>query len=246
MLKLPLYFISDNHFHIDINEFEDSRRKKLFHIFDKIKLTGGTLIIGGDFFDFWFDYKYVIPSGYINLLTELSKLQKSGVIIHYVLGNHDYWDFGSLKNQFNAHVHKENFEFKFNSSPILVTHGDGLLKNDYGYRLMKKIIRSKLCIFLFKNFHPDYGYTLAKFISNTSAEYHHHDIESNAIKDELIQYARLQWNLGIKTVLIGHYHQTGIIKENENRLIFMGDWLKHFTVTRFDENGWWQGNWENV
>ena len=170
MVKLPVYFISDNHFNININEFENSRRKKLFHVFNKIKLTGGTLIIGGDFFDFWFDYKYVIPSGYINLFTELSKLQKAGVVIHYVLGNHDYWDFGFLKNQFNAHVHKENFEFEFSRSPILVTHGDGLLKNDYTYRLMKKIIRSKLCIFLFKNFHPDYGYALAKFISNTSAE----------------------------------------------------------------------------
>ena len=113
VIKLPIYFISDNHFSMENSQSEQIRREKLFALFEKIKQTKGTLIIGGDFFDFWFDYKYVIPSGYINLFTELSKLQKAGVVIHYVLGNHDYWDFGFLKNQFNAHVHKENFEFEF-------------------------------------------------------------------------------------------------------------------------------------
>jgi UDP-2,3-diacylglucosamine hydrolase len=231
---------------MDVDQSETSRREKIFHVFEKIKSTGGTLVIGGDFFDFWFDYRFVIPSGYNNLLEELRHLNKSGITIHYLLGNHDYWDFGYFHNKFGAHVHPSDLEFYNNESKILVSHGDGLLKNDYGYRLMKKIIRSRLCIFLFKNFPPDWGCALAKKVSKASGDYHHHDLRSEKIRQELIEFARLQWKLGTKTVLLGHYHQIGIVEEKGNCIIFMGDWLRHFTVTRLDKNGWWQGNWKEI
>ena len=70
--------------------------------------------------------------------------------------------------------------------------------------------------------------------------------KSDTIRTELTEYARTQWKLGINSVLLGHYHQTGIIEEDGNSVIFMGDWLRHFTVTRLDEKGWWQGNWEEI
>ena len=137
-------------------------------------------------------------------------------------------------------------DFEHNNSSIQVCHGDGLLKNEIGYRLMKKAIRSRVCIFLFRNFHPDWGCWLAKQISKISGSYHHHDAKRKSIRDELIKYARTQWKAGITTVLLGHYHLTGIVEENGNYLIFLGDWLQHFTVTRLDEEGWWQGSWNEL
>ena len=137
---------------MDIDKTEKVRREKLYHVFDKIKSSGGTLIIGGDFFDFWFDYHYVIPSGYIDLLEQLKQLYQTGISIHFVLGNHDYWDFGFFKKKFNAITYPDNFDFHQNEIQIQVCHGDGILKKDIGYRFMKKIIRSRLCIYLFKNF----------------------------------------------------------------------------------------------
>lgn len=246
MFKPPVYFISDNHFKMDVDESEINRRKKLYHVFEKIKSTGGTLIIGGDFFDFWFDYKYVIPIGYVDLMEKLYELKKTNINIHYILGNHDYWDFGYFQKKFGSKVYRSNLEFLNNKSKILISHGDGLLKNDYGYRFMKKIIRSNTCIFLFRNFHPDWGYSLAKKISKSSENYNHHDQKSEEIRSELIEYAHLQWELGIDTVLLGHYHQTGIVESGKNKLIFLGDWLRHYTVTRLDNNGWWQGNWNEL
>jgi len=246
MFKLPVYFISDNHFKIVVDESESNRREKLFHVFEKIKKTGGTLVIGGDFFDFWFDYRFVIPSGYIDILYQLKQLSQLGITIHYILGNHDYWDFGFFNNEFDAQVYPSDLEFYDNKSKILVSHGDGLLKNDYNYRLMRKIIRNRFCIFLFKNFHPDWGCALAKKVAKVSQEYNHHNQRSKEIRDELIEYARSQWQMGISTILLGHYHQIGIIEEKGNYVIFMGDWIKHFTVTRLDENGWWQGNWKEI
>jgi len=246
MFKLPVYFISDNHFKMHLDKSEKNCREKLYYVFDKIKSSGGTLVLGGDFFDFWFDYRYVIPSGYIDLLERLDQLHQSGVSIHFVLGNHDYWDFGYFKKKFNAQVYAGNLEFHQDEIRIQVCHGDGLLKNDRGYRFMRKIIRSRICIFLFKNFHPDLGCALANKISKTSSNYHHHDVKSDDIRTELIEYARSQWKLGINSVLLGHYHQIGIIEEDGNSLIFMGDWLRHFTVTRLDDSGWWQGIWEEI
>jgi UDP-2,3-diacylglucosamine hydrolase len=179
-------------------------------------------------------------------LEQLDILHQSGIAIHFVLGNHDFWDFGYFKEKFGAVVYPGNLEFKENDFHIQVCHGDGILKNDRGYRLMKKIIRSPLCIFLFKNFHPDWGCGLAKKVSKASGDYHHHDLKADAIRIELIEYARSQWKLGFNTVLLGHYHQTGTVEENGNSVIFMGDWLRHFTVTRLDDNGWWQGNWDEI
>ena len=246
MLKLPVYFVSDNHFKMDVDDSEKDRRSKLYHVFDKIKSRGGSLVIGGDFFDFWFNYRYVVQSGYVDLFEQLHQLNQSGVAIHFVLGNHDYWDFGYFKEKFSAEVYSGNLDFNQNDSQIQVCHGDGILKNDYGYRFMKKIIRSSLCIWLFKLFHPDWGCGLAKKVSKARGVYHHHDLKADAIRTELIEYGRSQWKLGFNTVLLGHYHQTGIVEEDGNSLIFMGDWLRHFTVTRLDNNGWWQGKWDEV
>ena len=246
MFTQPVYFISDNHFTLNIDPPEKERRNRLFQFFEQIKSTGGTLVIGGDFFDFWFNYKNMIPAGYVDLMEHLDGINQAGISIHFVLGNHDYWDFGYFKQRFNATVYAENLEIKNDTSHIQVCHGDGLLKNDTGYRFMKKVIRSRFCIFLFRNFHADWGYWLAQKISKTSGAYHHHDAKSTSIRSEMIEYARTQWATGFTTVLLGHYHQTGIIEENGNFLIFMGDWLKHFTVTRLDADGWWQGSWNEL
>ena len=150
-MEQPIYIVSDNHFTMnDSDVHEQERRNKLFNVLNKIKKNKrGTLIIGGDFFDYWFEYKNVIPNGYQNIIEELKNLKKSGITIHYILGNHDYWDFGYLNKEIGLITHKNDFEFNYNNKKILITHGDGLLKNDYGYRCMNRIIRSKLNLILF-------------------------------------------------------------------------------------------------
>ena len=225
------------------SDAEQLRREKLFSFFDKIESTKGTLIIGGDFFDFWFDYKYVAPKGFNDILYRLEQLFKSGIKIHYILGNHDYWDFGSFTQKFGAIVHDGDLEFDINGQRILVTHGDGLLKKDVGYRFMKRVIRSKLAIFLFRLLHPDWGCALAQKVSKSSSHYHHHDEKSIELRKDLQQFANQKWNEGYDVVLIGHYHQTKIEISGEKSLIFMGDWLKHFTITSLDKNGWQQNKW---
>ena len=136
------------------NELESKRREKLFDLFDKIKKTGGTLVIGGDFFDFWLQSFFSIPENYDDLITSLKSLYENKIDIHYVVGNHDYWDFGYLEKKCGCKVHKRDFLFELNNHKMLITHGDGVLINDYKYRLMKKIIRSSLFVFLVRGSRP--------------------------------------------------------------------------------------------
>ena len=128
---------------------------------------------------------------------------------------------------------------------ILITHGDGLLKNDYGYRILKMILRHPLFIKVFKLFPPSFTCNLAKRISKSSSHYNHHDKYVNVIKNDILEFTQKKWDIGFDTVLVGHYHQTGIINNNNKKMIFLGDWLSKFTVTMINEKKYWQGDWEN-
>ena len=244
-MEAPFYIISDNHFMMHDDSDERERRRKLFAIFKKIKKDQkGTLIIGGDFFDFWFETDYVVPNGYQSLIDELSTFQNFGIDIHYIAGNHDYWDFGYLTKTANIIFHKKDLEFNFDDKKILITHGDGLLKNDYAYRFMKRIIRSSLFIKLFKLFPPHISFRLANKLSKSSSEYNHNDKFINIIMRDVLNYAKKKGASNIDIVMVGHYHQQKIINHENSSLIFLGDWLSKYTITTLSENNIWQGNWK--
>ena len=249
-MKLPLYFISDTHIGMQINESEIKRRNRLYKLFDKIKLTGGTLIIGGDFFDFWFEFGKKAPKIYSDVFEELESLKQHGIDIHYVAGNHDYWNFGYFESTFLKSFYKDDFSINKFGLKILVTHGDGLLKSDVGYRALKKVIRNKIFIFLFKIFGERIGYKIG---SKASAYYPHYyqkkqsekskEQNSDEIKADILEFANNMWSDGYDVVLVGHYHKKEIIKEGQKLLIFLGDWMKHYSITKFDGKEWTQFSW---
>ena len=239
----PIFIVSDNHFSMSDSINEQKRRKKLFNVFNKIKkYKNSTLIIGGDFFDYWFEYDEVIPSGYESLIEQLKILIDEGISIHYILGNHDFWDFGYLKKHIGITTHNGDLILKLSEKNIYITHGDGILKNDYGYRFMKKIIRSKLFIRLYTLFNSDFTTKFANKISNTSSRYNHNDKNVQMIKKDVLDFAKKKWSENYDMVLVGHYHQVGTINENNKSLTFLGDWLSKYTVTMISEKGLWQGN----
>jgi len=251
-MKLPVYFVSDNHFFMDSPPNEGYRRELLFSLFEKIKKDNGSLVIGGDFLDFWFDYGKEPTPGYEDIFNKLEELSSHGIEIHYILGNHDYWDFGYFEKKFNAKIYRDNLEFSINQQKIILTHGDGLLSRDSGYRFMRKIIRSKICIYLFKMLGGQIGSKLAKRVSNTSKRYNYsekhnkkNNIKKEDIRSEINNYIIDNWIEKADTVLVGHYHLTGIDNLNNNKkIIYLGDWLSYYTVTCLNESGWEQFSWE--
>ena len=186
---------------MQINESEIKRRNRLYKLFDNIKLTGGTLIIGGDFFDFWFEFGKKAPKIYSDVFEELESLKQHGIDIHYVAGNHDYWNFGYFESTFLKSFYKDDFSINKFGLKILVTHGDGLLKSDVGYRALKKVIRNKIFIFLFKIFGERIGYKIG---SKASAYYPHYyqkkqsekskEQNSDEIKADILEFANNMWS----------------------------------------------------
>ena len=206
-------------------------------------MSGGTLIIGGDFFDFWFEFGKKTPEIYKDVFKELAALRDSGVDIHYVAGNHDYWNFVHFESTFLKSFYKDDLLIDDFGLKILVTHGDGLLKSDVGYRALKKVLRNRVFIFFFKLLGEKIGYKIGNKVSHTSQGYNHFDNNVDEIMRDISEYAQQKWDEGVDIVLVGHYHQKEIIEKDSKLLIFLGDWLKHYSITKFDGKEWTQFSW---
>ena len=238
----PIYFVSDNHFQKRNNSSENSRRLRFYSLLDEIESKKGSLVIGGDFLDFWFDYSGYVPLDYLDIFERLNLLKNSGCSIYYVLGNHDYWDFGFFGRVFAKEVIKDQYNVSVDGHKIRVIHGDGVFRSDYFYRLFRSIIRSRLCTSLFSLLSPSMGYYISSIISQAD-QHNSYYRENDNLKDRLKEYAKGQW-VDCDTILVGHYHQTGIVEYEGKRLIFMGDWLSKYTVTVYEKGEWRQLQWD--
>ena len=162
--------------------------------------------------------------------------------IYYVLGNHDYWDFGFFKRNFSTETIVDEFNFIQDDQNFLVVHGDGILKDDYGYRIFRRVIRSRLCVYLFNLLPPSAGYYIAKKISKADKPKEYYK-DNKIIKEKLLFHAKEKWKEA-DVILVGHYHQHGIIEKDDKKLIFLGDWLNKFLVTVYEGGVWKQIKWE--
>ncbi|MEA1987535.1 MAG: UDP-2,3-diacylglucosamine diphosphatase [Candidatus Marinimicrobia bacterium] len=232
-LKLPFYFISDTHFSTILSEHEIKKRKKIFPLFDKIIEEQGTLFILGDFFDFWFDCrKYIHPN--LKIIVEyLEKIKKSGVEIHYIAGNHDYWIKGILTKKVGVIFYPDSIEFNYKNKKILLMHGDGLLKRDGKYRIFKKVLRSKFMITMFKILPIFLIYKLGEKVSNIRKRYNNSLIDENDIY-EMIEYLEMKNSDGFDIAMMGHIHLPKIKIKNNKYAIILGDWISHKSYAIWD------------
>jgi len=233
-MELPLYFISDLHLRLNPEQDEILRQKRLFQFFRNIEKTKGTLFILGDLFDFYFEYNDVIPKDYFPFYMEIDRLKKAGVKTHFLLGNHDYWVSDFITKTLMDKVYKNDCEFTINGKTFLLTHGDGLLSWDRGYRLLKKIIRSKAFIWCYRWIHPNLGYWIAKKFSGNHEHYAHSEDYNEKVLDNLSEFAREKIENGIDYILCGHYHQYTEKRIGEGKIIILGDWFSYDSYAEFD------------
>lgn len=233
-MQLPIYFISDIHLLINSSNNEHVKKEKLFRFFDMVAESKGTLIINGDLFDFYFEYPHVIPKQFFDVYVQFDKLQKSGIEIHYLLGNHDYWTMDFISKRLNMIVHQDDIDFEINDKKFHVTHGDGLLSWEKGYRIVKKVLHNKLFIWLFRWIHPTWGYGLAEWIASRSRHFEHSDEHNERVRKELIRVATPTIENGIDFFITGHYHQHTVEKIGSGKLIILGEWIKTFSYAIYD------------
>lgn len=235
------YFASDFHLGAPDKERSFEREKKIVAWLDEIKHDATEIFILGDVFDFWFEYKTVVPRGYVRLLGKLAEISDSGIPIHWFIGNHDMWIFDYVPQELNIQLHLDPIRKNLNGKDFYIGHGDGLGPGDHGYKFIKKIFRSKLCQWLFARLHPNFGIGLADYFSSKSRKVNQEDDKVFLGKENewLAIYAEeLDEIQPIDYYIFGHRHLPMKLKlKNGGEYINTGDWINNFTYGKFDESG---------
>jgi len=228
------YFISDAHLGLGKRDAERMKEDRLIAFLDYIKKDANQLYIVGDLFDAWIEYRTVIPKGFHRILAKLDELSSKGIIIHFLAGNHDCWYRDYFQNEIGMITHQSPFYVNLDGKRIYLHHGDGLAKNDTGYRILRKIVRNKFSIWLFSWIHPDVGLKIAKASSKTSRSYSSN--KHYGEEDGMLKYAEKIISEGTDYVIMGHRHVPIEVKIGKGTYINLGDWIIYNRYAIF-ENG---------
>lgn len=233
-----IYFLSDFHLGAPNKEQSLIREKKLIQFLDEIQPTAAAIFIVGDLFDFWYEYRTVVPKGYVRILGKLAAITDSGIPVHFFVGNHDMWMKDYFQTELNIPVYFEPKDFEFNGRKFHIGHGDGLGPGDHGYKLLKKIFRNPVCQWLFGVLPPYIGMGIANYMSRRSRA-QTGTTEEQFLGDDkewLITYCKevLQKKF-YDFFVFGHRHLPINHRLTEtSTYINLGDWIRYFTYAEFD------------
>lgn len=236
--KDKIYFASDQHFGAPDAASSRVREALFINWLDSIKHDAKILFLLGDLFDFWFEYKKVVPKGFIRVLGKIAELKDSGVDIHFFVGNHDLWMDDYFETELNIPVYHKPQVFTFNNKVFYIGHGDGLGPGDNGYKRMKKVFTNPFSKWLFRWLHPDIGVRLAQYLStqNKLISGEEDVVFLGEDQEWLVQFAKtLLQDKHYDYFVFGHRHLPMEIKLNDtSTYINLGDWVAHFTYAVFN------------
>jgi UDP-2,3-diacylglucosamine hydrolase len=235
-----IYFLSDFHFGAPDHHLSLEREKKLVAFLESIKHDAAEIFILGDLFDFWYEYRKVVPKGFVRVLGKLAELSDSGISMHFFVGNHDMWMNGYFENELKIPVYFEPTAFTLLGKEFLIGHGDGLGPGDHGYKFIKKVFRNPVANWLFGILPPAIGMGLANYLSNRSRAQAgtSEEVFLGAEREWLIQYSQEYLQKAHKDFFVfGHRHLPIDYRLSANsRYINLGDWIRYFTYAVYNGN----------
>lgn len=232
---MALYIFSDAHLGSGSAELEATKVARIARLFDLVKADGDRLVILGDLFDFWFEYKHAIPKDHHEVLFLLRDLVKRGIEVDYVSGNHDFWMGDYFEEQIGLRLHRDHLDLEYAGKKLHLIHGDGLAKADRGYRFLKRVLRNRFNIWLYRKLPPDWGIPLAKWVSGSSRDYTSR--RDHTFEPDYEAYAVEKLENGYDVVAIGHLHIPRLKQLDGGTYINTGDFINHFSYARIDDNG---------
>ncbi len=227
-----IFFCSDLHLGRDtLLLLAQPREKIIVKWLESISQKAYAIFFLGDIFDFWFEYKHVIPHGSIRFQAKIQELVDQNVKIFFFTGNHDIWMDGYFEKYLGVKVIKNTAELKVNNTNFYIGHGDELINSKKYMFLKKYIYNNKFCRWLFKNIHPDIGITMAKYIISQKKN----KITTNN-KDNIYFFCKnLSTYYHYDYYLFGHMHYPQVLKINSISTYYnLGDWITHYSYGEFD------------
>ena len=237
-IKGKIYFASDCHLGVPDYERSLEREKKFVKWLDEIKKDAIEIYLLGDIFDFWFEFKTVVPKGYTRLLGKLAEITDSGIKVHFFTGNHDMWMSDYFTKELNIKIYRQPIIKTINNVKLYIGHGDGLGPGDLGYKFIKKVFSNSICQWLFARLHPNFSIGLAKFFSTKSRIVNQEgdEIFLGKGKDTLVQYVKEKLKSEhFDYFIFGHRHLPLDLKIGEKtKYINLGEWVKNKSYAVFN------------
>lgn len=232
-----IYFCSDNHLGSPNRNLSLEREKIFITWLDQIKTDAQAIFFLGDLFDFWFEYKKVVPKGFTRLFGKLAELSDSGIDLFFFVGNHDCWIGNYFEDELGINVFHKKVDLNIDNYNILIGHGDGLGPGDNKYKFLKLLFRNPILKKLFSFIHPDIGISLGSFLSQKNKILSGSEkVFESEDKEMLFSYCK-----GVlKTkyyhfFIFGHRHiPLELDLGNNSKYFNTGDWITHFSYLVYD------------
>ncbi|MFA0961325.1 UDP-2,3-diacylglucosamine diphosphatase [Roseivirga sp. BDSF3-8] len=231
-----IYFASDFHLGAPNKEQSLIREKKIVRWLDSIMHDAYAIYLVGDIFDFWFEYRTVIPKGYVRFKAKLLECLEKGIKVVFFTGNHDMWMFGYFTSEFGIPVHRDPILLLSNDKRLLVGHGDGLGPGDRMYKVLKRIFRNRFCQWAFARLHPNLGIGVATAWSQQSRLSSGGEETFKGDDEWIYTWCKEQETTSHHDYYIfGHRHlPLDLEVSGHSRYINLGEWVTQFTYATFD------------
>ena len=238
----PIYFISDAHLGSLAITHGRTQERRLVNFLDSIKDKAAAIYLLGDIFDFWHEYRNVVPKGYTRLLGKISELTDRGVEVHFFTGNHDLWVHDYFEKECGMIMHREiSLTTEIYGKVFYLAHGDGLGTSDRKYLWLRKLFHNPTCRKLFAAIHPrwaiQFGMTWAKHSRMKHEREGGEPPYAGEDKEELILFSKdyLKTHPETNFFIFGHRHiELDLMLSRSTRVLILGDWIEHFTYAVFD------------
>lgn len=214
------YFVSD--IHLGINSKE---REERFLRFLSLLAPKDSLFIIGDLFEYWLEYRLVIPKNGLKILMKLDELKNKGIKIYLLFGNHDYGLKNFLSKEFSFIIGEKYLDLKIEGKKLYITHGD-FIDNSFLTKISQLMTKINLYQFLYSLIHPDIGLSFAYFFINFTRICG----KSLGLKKAFYKFAENKIiNENYDVVILGHIHTPVLIKIDKGYYLNTGDWLMNYT-----------------
>ena len=235
-----VYFLSDAHLGSLAIDHSRMHERRLVRFLDSIKTKAADIYLLGDMFDFWYEYKYVVPRGYTRFLGKLSELSDMGVEIHYFTGNHDIWAYDYLEKECGVTLHKQPLTTEIYGKIFLLAHGDGLGDPDKKFKLLRFLFHNKVCQFLFSAIHPRWSMWLGMTWAKHSRMKRNNNEEPPYMgehREHLVIYTKeyIKTHPNVDYFIYGHRHvEIDLQLSRKSRMMVLGDWITQFSYVVYD------------
>lgn len=259
MAKKKIYFLSDAHlgsaWHtkrcekqgmpatspLGMNDVDDTLghnvERKLCRWLDSVRADAEAIYLLGDIFDYWFEYKYVVPRGFTRFLGKIAEITDQGIEVHFFIGNHDIWVTDYLQTECGMIVHTKPLIADFQGKNFFLAHGDGLGDDSRSFQIVRKIFHNKFCRKLYAGIHPRWTMGFAHAWSNHSRESGGTPPYMGEDKEHLVLFAKQQLlkTPEINYFIFGHRHiMLDLMIAHSSRVVILGDWIQFFSYGVFD------------